>query len=453
MATTVAQAKAAIYSQLASAPIFHPSTADLFTDFTVESGDIYTVSSDSTSYSVPVYGMKLKWNGSSKVEVQNSGNVQRDPVEKMAQKKSRRGGRSYMNGNIVEDQIAGVRSTVTQLSNSWSVVVEGTGQNAHIKPAVIQASINAATGSSKITLSADNIILDGDAVASSLLAHDLTVGDLTANGITADSNVVIIDEEGLFVGEQTMLVADVYKDPNDANTIIVIKTDGTSFRFSKGGSSGTVSMGWGTAPTSNPSSNQNSVNAQITGEPSTQESRTLILDASEAWDNGSKNVYLYTGSTSTDRLAKIPVASGAVASKIKAGETICGITGTYSANASIDSVSEIHGAISGDTTARSSMTVRASGTNVSSRDQGYTLQKAIHSDQNFVEVLEGTNNPITVGRISTESVWNAGMTFQLGKMVPFIGYQSNEAYNNRITTITSNGTYYACAEGYKSHTE
>ena len=45
----------------------------------------------------------------------------------------------------------------------------------------------------------------------------------------------------------------------------------------------------------------------------------------------------------------------------------------------------------------------------------------------------------------------AGIAFQTEKMVPFIGDQSNEAYNNRITTITANGTYYACAEGYKNH--
>lgn len=142
-----------------------------------------------------------------------------------------------------------------------------------------------------------------------------------------------------------------------------------------------------------------------------------------------------------------------VAGNIKNGVTIFGVTGTFSTSASINRIYEASGTISGETTVRSGLTIKAEGTNVATKSQGYTLQKAIHSDQNFVELLEGTNNPIVVGRISTESVWNAGMTFQLGKMVPFIGDQSNEAYNNRITTITSNGTYYACAEGYKSHTE
>lgn len=132
-----------------------------------------------------------------------------------------------------------------------------------------------------------------------------------------------------------------------------------------------------------------------------------------------------------------------------------------SGSASIDSLKMDGTALGNDTEVRTSMTERASGTGVADKTQGYTLQKALrsepgHTNMNFVELLEGVYNPVIVGRISTESVYNAGMADQLGRMVPFVAGTSNAAYNSRYTTtnkIVANGTYYACAEGYKSHYE
>lgn len=459
MATTVAQAKAAIYSQLASAPIFHPSTADLFTDFTVESGDIYTVSSDSTSYSVPVYGMKLKWNGSSKVEVQNSGNVQRDPVEKMAQKKSRRGGRSYMNGNIVEDQIAGVRSTVTQLSNSWSVVVEGTGQNQHIKPAVIQASINAATGSSKITLSADNIELDGDTFASYFTTNTITVDELVGNGISVD-NATIIYDDGLFVGEQTMLVADVYKDPNDANTIIVVKTDGTSFSFSKatstslsGSWSGNVftvlaspqgndyDLGFGTNYGSHDKDFEVVVKASSIAKSSIANSIDIPLAINELQSGQTPPAERYTR-TATANIAGLlqsktvtPTSSQQTVTPDNAyiGLSSVVVEAGGGGSGTITSVACTDGPISGDTNTRSTLTVRASGTNVSPFDQGYTVASSLktvgsgssQTKKLYAELREGTGqNPSVVGRILMLEESGIGVT-----------YSSDSPSPNRYTMI------------------
>ena len=112
------------------------------------------------------------------------------------------------------------------------------------------------------------------------------------------------------------------------NTLTLTFGDGSTVNFSKGGS-GSVVMGWGTSPTSAPSSNQNSVNAQIGSDQSTRVSKTLKLDASEAWSSGAKNVYLYTGDTATDRLAVIQATSDATASKIKSGQSVCGVSGSY----------------------------------------------------------------------------------------------------------------------------
>lgn len=96
--SSVADAKTAIYERLNGVPIYHPSNADLFTDWTLESGDIITVESDGVPYTVPVFGMNLKWNGATKVSVASSGEQYRASIEEMAQREASRRGHSYRGG-------------------------------------------------------------------------------------------------------------------------------------------------------------------------------------------------------------------------------------------------------------------------------------------------------------------------------------------------------------------
>ena len=98
-----AQARANIYSRLNSAPVFHPSTVSLFTDFTHQGGDIITVQSGNTSYTVPIYGSTVRWNGTSKVVAQSSGKQNRGSLEDMAEKEySKRGGGGGYRGGVRE---------------------------------------------------------------------------------------------------------------------------------------------------------------------------------------------------------------------------------------------------------------------------------------------------------------------------------------------------------------
>lgn len=77
-------------------------------------------------------------------------------------------------------------------ASSFSAIIEGTGSNAHIKPAVIQASINAADSSSKILLSADYVEIDGDLIAGSITADDdIICGELTCTGLTVSGEVTL----------------------------------------------------------------------------------------------------------------------------------------------------------------------------------------------------------------------------------------------------------------------
>lgn len=63
-----------------------------------------------------------------------------------------------------------------------SLVVEGSGANAHIKPASIVAAIN--NGESSIKISADHIILDGEAVADSLDSQTISCAGIDCSSGT-----------------------------------------------------------------------------------------------------------------------------------------------------------------------------------------------------------------------------------------------------------------------------
>ena len=111
--STIAEAKQAIYNRLASSPTFHPASADLFADWTLQSGDIVTVNSGEESYSVPVFGLSMRWNGSPKVTVQSSGSQTRPSLEQMAAQKfngsssggARVSGSSYRSQKKLTDRV------------------------------------------------------------------------------------------------------------------------------------------------------------------------------------------------------------------------------------------------------------------------------------------------------------------------------------------------------------
>ena len=93
--STVAEAKQNIYDALSAAPVFNPSYASLFSDWTIQGGDVVEISSGNNVYTVPVYGLQMKWNGVPKVNIQATGNKNRGSLEKMAEKEAGRKGSSY----------------------------------------------------------------------------------------------------------------------------------------------------------------------------------------------------------------------------------------------------------------------------------------------------------------------------------------------------------------------
>ena len=248
MAATITDAELqGIYNRLNAVSAYHPLDAQTFADWSVEAGDIVTVSRGEESYSSPVSSARMVWKGAPQVELSSTGNKKREAVSTASQKKYKRGSaarrsQEYIQSTL-EDEVGGVRSIVTQMANQWSVVVEGTGQNAHIKPAVIQASINAATQESRIYLGADKIELDGDAVADAIQSQNIRVQQLTVDGdliveeqgkITAyDIEVGYAQFGELYVGEEDYNKLNIYDVSISGNTLTVYYVDGTSQNFSK----------------------------------------------------------------------------------------------------------------------------------------------------------------------------------------------------------------------------
>lgn len=93
----------------------------------------------------------------------------------------------------VTNAVTGLQSSITQESDRISLVVEGTGANAHIKPASIVASIN--NGQSTIKLSADHIDIDG--LVDKLDAKELGCASLEVDGMI-DAKGSIYTESYIF---------------------------------------------------------------------------------------------------------------------------------------------------------------------------------------------------------------------------------------------------------------
>lgn len=135
----------------------------------------------------------------------------------------------------VSDSVNNLQSSITQNANKISLVVEGTGANAHIKPASIVAAINAQTGQSAVKISADMIVLDGDAVATSLTGKDISANELgcdtmgVGSDLYFDANVTLHSAYGDSHDCENMIV----KAEVSGNTLTLTPLTGSAITFSK----------------------------------------------------------------------------------------------------------------------------------------------------------------------------------------------------------------------------
>ena len=170
-----------IYNRLAAAPTFHPAGADLFTDWNLQSGDVVTVKSGNESYNVPIYNMRLHWAGDSKIEVESTGNPEREPLPAIKRREYASGSSTYSGmktlgggvGNAL-NQTAEINGTlyaaglqIDPVTGVWLYASEhgadyALGSSFKVQSDAITAEVSRATAaegtmSSRITQTADQI--------------------------------------------------------------------------------------------------------------------------------------------------------------------------------------------------------------------------------------------------------------------------------------------------------
>lgn len=87
-----------IYSRLNEGTQYTPMNASTYADWSLEAGDVVTVSKGGKNYRTPVMTGRVKWNGAGRVDIESTGNKKREPLSKQSKNQyseGTRGGGGY----------------------------------------------------------------------------------------------------------------------------------------------------------------------------------------------------------------------------------------------------------------------------------------------------------------------------------------------------------------------
>lgn len=170
-------AEEAILTKLAQAPSFHPAGAKLFVpDWTLDPGDVVTVTAKDnvndpdetpTSYNVPIYSLNLTWNGASRVEIESTGNQQREPLSALRRKEYQTGRRGYGRQQELENEFKEFETWQEQTDETIGtyaaqfVDILGDGTNEG-RLTIAETAIEQTASDATITAQAAGILLDSD---------------------------------------------------------------------------------------------------------------------------------------------------------------------------------------------------------------------------------------------------------------------------------------------------
>ena len=117
-----------IFERLKNAPTYHPLDADTFEDWSIEAGDLVTVTRDGRSYQSPVHSTKINWNKKQKVTISSTGNEKRESVAKTSQRKFRGGSSGLWSSQnsyrLIATSYNNMRSGLELASSSAALYVE-----------------------------------------------------------------------------------------------------------------------------------------------------------------------------------------------------------------------------------------------------------------------------------------------------------------------------------------
>ena len=219
-----------------------------------------TIGRDGQNITSPVSATTIRWNGSQQVSIESRGEKERESVAKMSAKafnSGGNGGAGFRSGGrrttqekdmytdlqmsdkeikaFAVDKTNELEGKISIQADRISIVVEGTGANAHVKPAVIEAAITDSGGylSSSIKISASKVMIDGRTAINDVMVVGsgriaFTKPITVSSGGT--SNSVMLGATGLTVNSRHFDVADV--DVN-GNSLTITYWDGSTKNFSK----------------------------------------------------------------------------------------------------------------------------------------------------------------------------------------------------------------------------
>jgi len=128
MADITGASLAPIYNRLNTTPSYHPLEADTFADWSLEAGDVVTVTRDGRGYQSPVHSSILRWKKQPQMTISSTGNEARESVAKMSQKKFRNGSGGLRANNYqhiyVDDAYGRMRSGLELTGSSAALYVE-----------------------------------------------------------------------------------------------------------------------------------------------------------------------------------------------------------------------------------------------------------------------------------------------------------------------------------------
>lgn len=138
-----------IYNRLNSAPSYHPMTAETFADWSMEAGDIITVSQEGTEYTSPVNSSTLNWRGSPKVSIETGGNEERESISAVSKRKYSRSGGGYYSTQRLYREITSedgilrttIEATESRIATSVENLEEGLGSYIEQTASSIQSTV------------------------------------------------------------------------------------------------------------------------------------------------------------------------------------------------------------------------------------------------------------------------------------------------------------------------
>lgn len=90
-----------IYDRLHGAVPYHPMSADTFADWSIEAGDIVTMSRDGETSASPVHSAHVVWRGSPIVTLNSEGKEKRDSIARISRRKYNRSGAGIVNTQAI----------------------------------------------------------------------------------------------------------------------------------------------------------------------------------------------------------------------------------------------------------------------------------------------------------------------------------------------------------------